>query len=338
VIQRISILMQGSSDRSRTCKSLRRLVIVLLGGGFVFQPVQGAIPSWAVEPPADSNQWIYVVGEGPDIEAARRSALRSGAARLRASVSGRVSDQVIVDGRGASRVSTVAVSEDILRTDFSGVELQSSARSPAGILALFRIDRQLFIRDTRAQLRMLAQPISEAEAGMVQRSSLQQYLALRQVGPQLENAAVLSQLLIGAGAETEGRELAARYGLLLERVRQLAASLSFRIRAAPADTDLVTLLAAYFSEYGLRSGNDGGATITVDSQGRQDELFGNKVVKLNLRLTLVDEQGRTVASRQFEPSGSSRYDHRAAREAALASWLTALRAAGSPMAALGLRD
>jgi len=298
------------------------------------------LPDWATTVPADTPEAWYAIGQGPDLETARGVALRAVAARLRSAIEGDVRSTVVESNGRVDQRASVEARERVAKTEFSRSEVQASAKNGSSMLVLLKVDRQAFLKDTRTQLGVLARPIDDAEAAVARNASpLEQFVALRRVSTQLDEAFILSQQLSGAGASDEGRQGVTRFGTLRQRLQQIASGLVFELRAKPADADLATALGGFLADQGMRSAttNTPGANVlNIDAQVRQDELFGDKVTRLNVRLTVVDAQGRSVASREHQVSGSSRYDFRGAREAAVNKLLTALRNEGAT-AALGFR-
>jgi hypothetical protein len=297
-------------------------------------------PAWMIEPPRDTAEFFYGTGEGPDPESARRSALRAVAARLRSAIKGQVTSTVSeINGRVDSRAS-VQTSEDTLKTEFSGVQLEASAKSPIGVYVLVKVDRPAFIRDTKAQIDVLAQPIGQAEAVLASGSVLEQFLALRRVDEQIDQALTLAQLLVGAGAEADGRQGVARFGKLRQTSQQIGTKLVFELRAPPADADVATEVAGFLADQGMRAATRataGANVLTIQTQARQSEIFGDKLVKLVVRLSVVDELGRAVSNREHPVSGASKSDFAVARQAAVRSLGKKLREAGT-LVALGLRE
>lgn len=303
-----------------------------------------AAPAWMSEPPKDDAQSWYGIGEGPDLESARRSALRSVAARLRSTIAGQVRQATSVQTSGGKEhVSIDAQSslvEDVVRTDFTRFEVVQSERSGQGTFALVRVDRPAFIADTRNQLQVVDKPVREAEAALATQSTLDQFLSLRRLKPQFENGLRFSLLLQGAGVDEEGRAGVRRFGGLLQAAGDLANRLTFELRAAPADADAAATLAAFLAEQGMRTSQTptpGANPLTIQTESRQDLLFGSKMVKLRVRLSVLDAQGRAASTKEFEAPGSSRNDFKAAREDALRKLLDMLRKAG-PAGALGFAD
>lgn len=320
------------------------LALAGLGAPAVAQAQGRPPPDWAIHPPADTEAAIWGIGEGLDQEGARRAALRAIAARLRSTVSGRVTDQVAVIDGTVRRQSAQAVSEEVLKTEFAGAEVVRSGAGGSGVFLLMKVDRPVFIRDTQSRLAVLSKPVAEVEAALPALATLEQFVALKRVAGQTEQALVLAQLLQGAGLEDEGRRSAARFAALLERSKEVASRLVFAVRTGLPDADLAAAVGAHLTQHGMRAAsahadeNASGAgvnIITVAAQERRTELFGDRLVKLAVRVSVLDAQGRSVAQRQYETSGSSRLDHTAAREAAVRKLQVQMQAAGA-VGAFGL--
>jgi len=297
-------------------------------------------PAWFAEPPRDTPEAWYGTGEGPDPDAARRAALRAVAARLRSVISGSVESKVSDTNGRVDRRDSVQTSESILRTEFSRVTVESSARSAVGYVVLVKVDRPAFVRDTRASLELADKPIAEAEAAAASASTLEQFLALRRVAPSIDQASELTLLLMGAGADGDLRGAQARYAGLKQRLQKLSSQLVFELRARPEDADVAKAVAGFLAGQGMRSATAptaGANVLTIETQVRQDELFGDKLMKLKVRFAVADAQGRAVASRETDVSGASRYDFRGAREAAVGKLSASLRDSKG-LSALGFNE
>jgi predicted HD phosphohydrolase len=61
------------------------------------------------------------------------------------------------------------------------------------------------------------------------------------------------------------------------------------------------------------------------------------MVRLVVRFSVTDDQGRAVASREHQLSGASRFDHKGAREAAVTALANTLRRSTS-LAPFGFKD
>ncbi len=298
------------------------------------------LPAWFTNPPPDTADAWYAVGEGPDPEAARRMALRAVAARMRSAIEGSVTSDVTDANGRVTRRDSVKVSEDVLKTEFTKVDVVNSVRSGQGVMVQVRVDRPAFIRDTRAQLEVASKPVAEAEASVQGASALEQYLALRRLLPDIEKAANLGLLLVGAGDEAAGRQAFARFAGLKQRTEAMATRMVFEVKAKPEDADIAKVVAGSLADRGMRSANrptPGSAVMTIDTTTREVTLGSDKLVRLVVRFSVADDQGRAVASREHQLSGASRFDHKGAREAAVNSLATMLKRSSS-LEPFGFKD
>lgn len=296
-------------------------------------------PDWLTAPPKDSEQAWYGVGEGPDGEAARRMALRSVTARLRSVISGSVENRISDVNGKVSQAASISVSEEVLKTEFSKVDVEQTAKVGKAMAVLVRVDRPAFISDTRAALSLASKPVQDVESGLAGMSNLEQFLALRGVQEQIDKGLTLSQLLLGAGERAEGGQGVQRYGGLKQRSAQAGSKLVFEVRAKATDADIAKVLTGFLADQGMRSSarsTPGATVLAIDSSAREAEIQGDKMVRLSVRLSVSDEQGRDVASREHQISGVSRFDLKGAREQALSKLGNVLRQQG-PLAALGFQ-
>lgn len=329
-------------------KPVRRRVLGVVLGGAVWGPIAFTaacaqaqnLPGWFTNPPPDSAEAWFAVGEGPDPETARRMALRAVAARMRSAIEGKVTSDVTDANGRVTRRDSVKVSEEVLKTEFTKVDVVNTARTSQGVMVQVRVDRPAFIRDTLAQLEVASKPVLEAEASVQSASTLDQYLALKRVLPDIDKVANFGLLLVGAGDEATGRQTFARFSALKQRTESLATRMVFEVRAKPEDADIAQVVAGSLADRGMRSATRptaGAAVLAVDTTQREVTLGSDKMVRLVVRFSVTDDQGRAVASREHQLSGASRFDHKGAREAAVTALANTLKRSTS-LAPFGFKD
>ena len=318
------------------------LVSLFLGGCETIIPkteVANA-PQWLLNPPADSHETWWGVGEGQDRDVAKRAALKDVAAKLKVSISGKLESQVTDNNGRVDRQARNRISEEVQKTEFSNYTIEKTAQSGSHFYVLAKVDRQAFIRDAKAKLDAFDATIQQATSGLEKKSSIERFVSLRRLGPTLEKAVAQAQLLMGAEIGGSGLARLNRYQNLQQQTSDAATGLAFRLQSKRDDNDIAAAVATYLNESGMRadaSPSSGGNILAISSTNRQDEIYGNKFVKLNVTLSVKDDRGQSIASRDFEVSGSSRYDFSAARQAAVQNLQTALREAG-PIAGLGFNN
>jgi hypothetical protein len=315
-------------------------VFPLAGCGALLPRTQaGAAPAWVLSPPADSREWFWGVGEGAELDAAKRAGLKDIAARLRVGISGQMESQVTVHNDKVDRQARTRISEEVRKTEFSHYTVDKTARSTNGFFALVKLDRQAFIRDLEGRLGVLDAHIQRTVASLDRQTPLERFVSWRRIQPDLEQATGYAQLLMGAEAGGMGSARLREYEALQQQARQAATMLVFQIQARPEDQDLAEAVGTFLNESGIRveSGRGGGNTLAISSDGFADEIYGGKLVRLKVTLSVRDDGGRALASRNYEVSGSSAYDYSGARKSALRKLAAAMREAG-PAAALGFAE
>jgi len=316
------------------------LVLALAGCG-ALSPIKqaGAVPAWVLSPPADSREWFWGVGEGAELDAARRAGLKDIAARLRVGISGQMESQVTVDNGKVDRQARTWIAEEVQKTEFSHYVVEKTARSADGFFVLVKLDRQAFIRSLKDRLGVLDAHIRRSVAGLDRQTPLERFVSLRRIQPDLEQATGYAQLLVGAETEGMGADRLRDYEALWQQARQAATMLVFHIQSRPEDQDLAEAVGVFLNESGIRveAFRGGGNTLVISSGSFADEIYGSKLVKLKVTLSVHDDAGRALAGRTYEISGSSAYDYSGARKSALRKLLAAMREAG-PATALGFAE
>lgn len=288
-----------------------------------------AVPDWVLSTPGDTREWMWGVGEGPDLDTAKRAALKDVAAKLRVAISGQLTSQVSVDNNIVDRQARSRIVEEVQKTEFSQYKVEQTAQSVNGFFVLVKVDRQAFVRDLKQKLGNLESGLQTASVGLAQKTPLERFVALRGMQPDLERAAGYAQLLVAAEPDGQGTTRLRHFESLQLQARQAPAQLVFQIQAGPDEADLATAMTAFLNENGIRIGEAHGSNVlSITSSSRTDVLYGSKLLKLRTTLSLLDDQGRILASRDHDSSGASTFDFRGARQIAIVKLMSAMREAG----------
>lgn len=315
------------------------LAFVLAGGLTACSSLLPASPppAWVMQPPADTPTDLWGVGEGPDIDFATRAALRQIAGRLRVSVSAVTDSSVMVSQQSVYRTDQTRLQEVVRETEFTGVSVSQTSRHSSGVHALVRVDRQAFVRETRARLnehysrvRLQLQQAEQADA-------LGRYRALRLAWPDAQQVVSVGQLLRvldGGGADAQAIAVSASVS---QRMAQAASQLTVRIEHASADADVATLLGQWLNQSGFSQvAASSDATLRLQVSSRTESVFDTWNNRLSVNLAWVDSRGNTVAGRAHEINGSSLESAQQARKNAIRRWSQMVKGAEIP-ATLGLQ-
>lgn len=305
---------------------------LLTGGG-----TGGPAPSWVLNPPEDSGSEWYGVGEGPDREIARRTALKDVATKLRVSISGKLDSQVTDSNGKVDRQARSRVSEEVARTEFRNFSIEKTEQRGKSFYVLVKVDRPSFVADIRARLEPLDAEIDRTVPSLDQASPLERFIGYRRLLPTVDKASAQAELLLGAENDGTANTSLRRYAAIRQSADDARTGLVFKLQAAAQDADVAAAVGTFANENGMRAASTGGTAgtvLAVKVATLQDDIGGFKIVRLTVSLNVRDEAGRSVASRDHEVSGSSRYDYKTARQNAVEELLKVLRSEG-PLTGLG---
>lgn len=165
---------------------------------------QTVVPSWVLTSPNDSHEWFWGVGEGQDLDTAKRAGLKDIAGKLRVSISGQLDSSVTVDNNKVDRQAHTRISEEVQKTEFSNYVVDKTAQSADGFYVLVKVDRQAFVHDLKNKLANLDANIQPVAAALDSKTPLERFIALRRLQPGLDKGVGYAQLLIGADAGDDG--------------------------------------------------------------------------------------------------------------------------------------
>lgn len=324
---------------SGACLSMLALIAAFLVGGCVTMKKDVTPPDWVLNPPKDTADFYWGVGEGYDLETAKRTALKDVAARLRVSISGSLESQVSVRNEQVDRSARNKVSEVVQKTEFTNYTVEKTARSNDGLFAMVKVDRRAFIRETQTKFDNLNKLVQDAVRDLDRKSALDRFQILRTALPNIENAIAYGQLLRVAAAGFSGNAEVTKLESLQDRALNAGNSLVFTLQYKPADADIAQVLTNHINANGMRVGNAGesGLVLTIASSANQELLFGNRNVRLRVTLNLLDERKQNVAAKEYQVNGNSLDTYTAARQDAMRALGNAMKSAG-PAGGIGLKN
>ena len=293
-------------------------------------------PDWVLNPPSDNINEYWGVGDGFDLDTARRTALRSVAAKLRVSVSGAMESETRVSNDVVNRAAQSRVSEIVQETEFSNVSVEKSAKYKDDFYVLVKVDRRAFVKETQAKFDSLSQAVQTELAGLEQRTSIEQFRKLTAATPHIDKAIALGQLLRVADTAFADAQTLKTLETQKHQAANAAKRLVVMLEHDARDVDVARAVTSFLNSQGIRvSPNHTSLVLRLTTSVKEDLLFGSKSHQLNLALQLVDDKGQTVASKQYRANGNSLDSHALARQDAVNKLLRSMNAAG-PSAGLGL--
>ena len=295
-------------------------------------PAPSTTPVWVTQPPKDDAGTLWGIGEGVDLESAKRSALKDVAAKLRVAISAQLESRTTVSNQSVDRFARTRVSEDVQRTEFRNHSLEKSAPSPQGLYALVRVDRKAFASDSVQKLTAAEKEIQNLLQGVDALPLVERFVAYQKAQAWLEKAIATGQVLATIDSGFDQSRLV-KHEATLVKAKNAASELVFEIRAGNDSQDVAQTIRGFLNDSGIKIGK-GGAPLIIDSASSQDDIFNSKSVKLRVTLSILDAKGRNLTTREITANGASMSDFKSARLAALKNLGERLRSEG-PVRALG---
>lgn len=289
-------------------------------------------PAWVTNPPKDTSSTMWGVGGGADLDAAKRSALKDVAAKLRVAVSAKLESRITVSSHSVDIFASTRIAEEVQRTEFKNYTFEKSESAGQEFYALVSLDRRAFILDAERKLAAaeteMAIQIAKGKNGGV----VEQFVAQQKALPWIEKAIASAQLLSAADPDFDINRLS-RHEAALAHAKSSANELTFHLKAKNDSSDVTQELRNYLNSLGVRTGK-GGVPLVVDTGATQDTVFGSNTVTLRINLSVIDANGRSLSSKEYSMHGHSMTDHRMARQAAVKEFGEKLQEGGA-LASLG---
>jgi hypothetical protein len=293
-------------------------------------------PEWAINPPVDTAAEYWGMGEGYDMDSARRTALRSIAAKLRVSVSGSTDSQTTLRNDAVDRSAQTRVSEVVQETEFSNVTIEKNVKVKDVFYVLVRVDRVAFVRETQAKFDGFNRLAQEALKDVGSLPPIEQYRRMLLALPNIDKALAQGLLLRVADANFSGVEQVKRLEMQKQQAMTAANRLVVSIEHDAPDADVARAITGFLNAQGIRvSASQKALVLRVTTVANDKLLFGNKNHQLVVTVQLVDDKGQTHASKQHRVNGNSMDSFASARQDAMNKLARAMNAAGAA-ASLGL--
>lgn len=303
------------------------LLLAMLAAGCVGGGLPGLTrapappPPWVLQPPADTDQAYYGVGEGADLESARAAALRDIAGRFRISVAATRESRMTVANDTVDRLTRARVTEDIRKTTFGQHVVEQTTPSERGHYALVRVDRAAFVAETRRRLDAEAATLGEAVRSAEGRGAAERFRRLHGQAARLDDVADLVNLVTladpnGPPPREHERTLAAARGALQQAREQ------FRIviRHHDTDADVARALQSFLTAQGVTAGGGRGprpAELRLHVGSHAETVYGTAFVRLKIAARTYGDGGTAIAEAEHAAAGSSVNGIPAARRAAV---------------------
>ncbi len=279
------------------------------------------LPDWVMNPPRDTTDYIYGVGEGSDLSAARAAAIANIAGTLMTEVDSTTEISQVLDQQGLVEKLRADVNTRVRNTELSGIQIEQTEKIKKTWYALAALPRSQLVNSTMQQLREVDTDITSSLERMQRSSVLEQYLGQAQLTAKLIEAGALVTLLRAANPGFMGREFSERYVSHANYLKDVSKRLIIKVDPDDATDALGRSLVNQLASRNVRASvgkpGEGDSTIRITSDFSDADYGGDLETVMTVRLTTVDEKGQQLASVERKTVGASRTSIETARRQAI---------------------
>ena len=288
------------------------LVVVSLLAGCagetaVSPPPEDGPLSWVIDTEQDSAAYLYGVGEGRSLAAARDAGLAEIVSKINVIISSEViSAERLSEGRYSSDFhSKISTSVDSIA--LNSYQQLKKAVSPRGFYVLLRLDRQAFISNRLVELNALDQQMQALMVNYAAAGSLEKHQIHGRLQPKIEAARALLRVL-NSLSDSDLSHYERRYLNWSMVFRKNKKSTSFNLEYGDEARFIAAGIEHHLSGQQLPVNTNIAQRINLQlnttSRERRDGAAYN--IELVLQLQLTDEQGGS-SSHSYQGQGRS-YD------------------------------
>jgi len=293
------------------------IVVALLGVAFAKQ-----MPRWVTNPPESSEDFLYGVGEGTDLESAVDSALGSIAGSLRTHVESTSTTTQRQEGREYEERYDAEI-----RTQVEGIQLShyrtvESADVAGRVYALVELSRRELIASTAERLRQKVAEIEELFDSRAADSLLRQWLDREEPVSPIEDARSALALLVALDPFFDRAAHEVRLRDYERQLAQVSTKLRVFVDSDPAAEEFARELVRMLGEAGLRATrtrpSEPFARVRIAGELLDGEALNRKTSHLRVSIVVQDERGDDLpgARRDYTETGASLGSHETARRLA----------------------
>jgi len=275
-----------------------------------------------MNPPRDTAEYMYGVGEGSDLDAARAAATADIAGTLMTEVDSTTSITQTQDNQGFVEKLRADVNTRVRNTELSGIQIEKTEKAKKVWYALASLPRAQLVDSTMQQLREVDADIINNLERMQRSSVLEQYLEREQVTAKLLEARAFVSLLRAANPGFLGQEFSERYVANESYLADVSKQLNIKVNTDEATDSLGRSFVNQLADRNIRASvgkpEKGDASIQITGSFRDANFGGDFVTVLTVRLLMLDERGKQLASVERKSEGGSPSSKDSARFQAVA--------------------
>ncbi len=304
----------GAAPRARERILLSAVIVVSLLG----IAASKELPRWVTNPPESSEEFLYGVGEGADLESAADAALGSIAGSLRTRVESSSSLRQSQAGHGYEERYDAEIRTQVEGMELSHYRTVESADVAGRVYALVELSRRELIASTLERLRQKEAEIEDLFGSRAGDSLLRRWLDREEPIPAIGDARSALALLVSLDPFFDRAAHEARLRGYERGLAELSTQLRVFVDSDPSAKafarELVRMLGAAGLRATLTRPSGPHARVRVEGEVLEGQALSSKTSRLRVSIVVQDERGDDLpgARREHMETGASLSSHETA--------------------------
>lgn len=282
------------------------------------------LPSWYISPKQNDSANLYGAAEGNTMEEATRYALADAAARLMVSIS---SESNLIREENKNSVNEEMrqnVRQNVEKIDFTNFEVTKSTKVGVKFYAEVQIERRPFIKQQLERIEVLDHKISDLEKNSQAKNALQKrndLIASLALGKELE---LRARIAAGAGENVNLKEKLNHLASLENQLNKISDKIEFFFEPSRA-ADVAQVVRSALNKEKIavaqirKDANSGQIALKISTKNSSAKIYEAYITKLEIDFE-NSINGKTLASKTIEVTGSSSLNESESQKAAVKSF------------------
>ncbi len=276
------------------------------------------IPNWVQTPPSDSNEYIYGIGEGFNLSAAKKNGLRDIAGKLSTNISSKSESKASDHDGNSSRYFRQKVNAFIKDTKLSSYEVIKTVQQKEQFYVLIAMSRTAFIKENQARLDEISEEIKTQLSGVSSKNKLLQLVSYNKAVQLSTKAKDLLSVLSVTDSTFNSKPYLNTYLSYQQKEKSLTEKTQFSLNSTAAMQPLLTQIKRTLQTNGFQVNTASTSDSVIEIVGviAKNEIFSTKNVNIKFEILVKTNSDQLIKSSSYNLNGSSTTSFAMARDGA----------------------
>lgn len=301
------------------------LGLMLLLGSILATPAESALPDWVQNPPQDTDQYLYGIGQSTNRDAAINGGLKEVAGKLSTWVKGSTEQSVTEEADAVANTFQENIQSRVQEVNFNNYDIMETTQSDGLTYVLLRVDRDQLIDNLQSQLGFINSELANTFKEMDESPGLRELFRMQEAMSQIDTAVDFLEILSSLNEDFDNSKASHyrdRYRAYREVYRQTRTNTKIVITAPVKLETLANHLSKRLAQNNFNttvssSADSDQAQLNITGELNCQELMGDKVVDLQVWLEVLDSEGTQLSNQNYSTSATSLTSHEDALRVAI---------------------